>query len=83
VTTHLLIQQTAKGSKTRCGLTVKRAEATLWYSEVDCVKCRPYRFMPVPADDPIGGMKMVCVDPERVEPPVVNTKVIPRRKRGA
>jgi hypothetical protein len=71
---HLLIEQTAKGVTVKCGATIKnRTDATVWYSDVDCTKCRPYRFMPVPADDPIGGMKMVYVG-DAEEAPVVKSK---------
>ena len=71
---HLIVKQTHKGITTKCGATIKdRTEATTWWSEVDCTRCRPYRFLPVPADDPIGGMKMVCVGDEE-EAPVVKPK---------
>jgi hypothetical protein len=74
---HLIIRQTAKGATVKCGAFVKRRdEYTMWYSDVDCPQCRPFRFMPVPADDPIGGMKMVYVG-EGPEPPNGSTEPTP------
>jgi hypothetical protein len=79
---HLLTEQTPKGVTVKCGVKtsapgkpLRRDDVTIWWSEVDCPKCRAYRFMPVPADDPIGGMKMVYVGTGE-EPPVVK----PRRR---
>lgn len=71
---HLIVKQTPKGVTVKCGAAVKnRSEATAWYSEVDCTRCRPYRFLPVPADDPIGGLKMQYVG-DAEEAPVVKPK---------
>jgi hypothetical protein len=78
---HLRIdQKQEKGKpliKSKCGKTTGMTldNTTIWYSDVDCVDCRPYRFLPV--DDNIGGLKMFRVDgqPDDTHPTVDLTKV--------
>jgi hypothetical protein len=69
---HLLKQMTVKGAFPKCApkTAMPKDQVTSWWSEVDCVNCRPYRFMPV--DDEIGGKKMFRVDgqPDDINPTV-------------
>lgn len=57
-------QKQAKGKViilTKCGHRSTQEDTTIWWSDVDCTKCRPFRFEPVA--DGLGGMKMVQVGP--------------------
>lgn len=36
---HALIAQDSKGATTKCGKTVKKAEATIWYTDTTCPEC--------------------------------------------
>lgn len=37
---HLIVKQTHQGVTVKCGAAVKdRADATAWFSEVDCPSC--------------------------------------------
>lgn len=65
----------------KCGALVGWDDTTIWYSDVDCVKCRPYRFLP--ADDDIGGLKMFRVDgqPDDTHPTVDLTAALAPKVR--
>jgi hypothetical protein len=45
---HLLKDQTHAGVVAKCGARCAREDATVWYSDVDCPKCRPYDWVPDP-----------------------------------
>lgn len=76
---HLLTdRRQVKGKVTirvKCGAMAAEEDTTMWWSEVDCPKCRPYQFLPV--DDEVGGLKMQEV--AAVSTPKV--RVLRRRSR--
>jgi len=66
---HLLVEQTHKGVTVKCGGTMPREDTTVWLSEVDCPKCRPYDWVP----DPRGhGLMQV----ERTPPPKSKRRIV-------
>ena len=69
---HLLREQTPKAVMVKCGRPdVKRAETTVWWSEVDCIDCNPMRWVPAP-----DGLGQMMVDLREAPP----KKVLKRRR---
>jgi hypothetical protein len=77
MTTHLVKTMSPKGGTAKCGATVSPVDSTIWWSDVDCPKCRPYVFRD---DDKGTGRKMVPVG-EQVEPTPPLVKVMKRRSK--
>jgi hypothetical protein len=75
--THLVKLNQGGKVTASCGALTDVANSTIWWSEVDCPKCRPYVWR----DDGEGrGKKMVPVE-GHVEPTPPKTKVMRRRSQ--
>ena len=72
---HLVREMKSGTITAKCGAEVRREDATVWYTEVECLVCRPYEYV----KGPDGELVKVSRGQVVTTPP--RTKVMRRRSQ--